>query len=240
MTGSIPSVARPNRLLAALERRDHSRLTRFLEPVELAAGQVVNGPGKARPHVYFPCGAIISLLYETAEAETCEVAIVGNEGMAGLALVLGGGSRFVRSVVQVAGPAFRMEGQVILREFRAGGAVQQLLLCYMQALLVQIAQTAVCNRHHTVDQQLCRWLLMSLDRLSTSRLSMTQELMARMLGVRREAVTEAAGKLQRAGAINYKRGRIEVLDRTKLEAMACECYGMVRSEFARLLPLKGD
>lgn len=241
MPGPVCAESRPNRLLAALEQDDRKRLADRLEPVELMLGEVLNGPAKShRPYIYFPCGSIVSLLYETADGDTCEIALVGNEGMVGLALVLGGGSRFVRAVVQSAGPAHRIGGEVIRREFHAGRAVQQLLLRYMQAMLVQISQTAVCNRHHSVEQQLCRWLLMSMDRVPSDRLEMTQELIARMLGVRREGVTEAAGKLQRAGAITYKRGVIELRDRRKLESMACECYGVVRSEFARLLPSKAD
>lgn len=241
MTVSACPDSKPNRLLAALEQRDRKRLADHLESVQLALGEVLNVTRKPlHPCVYFPCGSIVSLLYETADGDTCEIAVVGNEGMVGLALVLGGGSRFVRAVVQSAGPAWRMDGEVLRREFKTGGAVQQLLLRYMQALLVQVSQTAVCNRHHSVEQQLCRWLLMSMDRVPSNRLEMTQELIARMLGVRREGVTEAAGRLQRAGAIHYKRGCIELRDRRKLESMACECYGVVRSEFARLLPWKAE
>lgn len=160
--------------------------------------------------------------------------------MVGIALALGSGRRLTREVVQGAGPAHRVDAEVIRREFKIADAIQRLLFCYMQALLVQIAQTAVCNRHHTIDQRLCRWLLMSLDRVPADRLVMTQEMMGRMLGVRREGVTKAAGKLQRAGAIEYKRGCIELLDRRKLESMACECYQVVRTEFERLLPLRDD
>lgn len=231
---------KPNRLLAALEPQDRKRLDPHLEPVELALDEVLNAPRKRMPGVYFPTGSIISLVYETEDGNTSEIGIVGNEGMVGLSLALGTGRNLARSVVQGAGTAYRIDARIIHEEFKAGGAVQQLLLRYMQALLIQIAQTAVCNRHHTIDQQLCRWLLMSLDRVPSTRLAMTQEMMARMLGVRREGVTEAAGKLQRAGAINYKRGSIEVLDRPKLESMACECYQVVQSEFARLLPGSQD
>lgn len=166
MTVSIRSDSKPNRLVAALEERDRKRLADHLEPVQLALGEVLNLTRRPlHPYVYFPCGSIVSLLYETADGDTCEIAVVGNEGMVGLALVLGGGSRFVRAVVQSAGPAYRMDGEVLRREFRSGGGVQQLLLHYMQALLVQVSQTAVCNRHHSVEQQLCRWLLMSMDRI---------------------------------------------------------------------------
>jgi CRP-like cAMP-binding protein len=240
MTGSICLDSKPNRLLAALEQRDRTRLADHLEPVQLALGEALNLTRKPlRPCVYCPCGSIVSLLYETVDGDTCEIAVVGNEGMVGLALVLGGGSRFARAVVQGAGPAYRMDGEVLSREFRAGGAVQQLLLHYMQALLVQVSQTAVCNRHHSVEQQLCRWLLMLLDRLPSNQLVMTQELIARMLGVRRESVTGVAGKLQRAEVIRYSRGNISVLDRQRLEGMACECYAAVRDGLARLLPWCG-
>ncbi|HET9819800.1 MAG TPA: Crp/Fnr family transcriptional regulator, partial [Rhodanobacteraceae bacterium] len=167
---------------------------------------------------------------------TCEIAIVGNEGVVGASPCMGAGEDPTRAVVQSAGPAHRMRVGELRQEFESSGAVQHLLLRYMQALFVQVAQSAVCNRHHSVEQQLGRWLLMSMDRLPSSRLVMTHELIAQMLGVRREGVTEAAGKLQRAGAISYQRGRIEVLDRTRLESMSCECYGVVRREFARLLP----
>ncbi|MGH8214110.1 MAG: Crp/Fnr family transcriptional regulator [Rhodanobacteraceae bacterium] len=240
MTGPAQPNAKPNRLLAALEQQDRKLLDEHLEPVDLALDEVLNPPGKRLPGVYFPAGSIISLLYETEEGDASEIGIVGNEGMIGISLVLGTGRHLARSVVQGTGPAYRMDARILREEFKAGGSVQQLLLRYMQALLVQIAQTAVCNRHHTIDQQLCRWLLMSLDRVPSTHLEMTQEMMARVLGVRREGITEAAGKLQRAGAINYKRGSIEVLDRQKLESMACECYSVVRAEFGRLLPWKGS
>jgi CRP-like cAMP-binding protein len=178
----------------------------------------------------------VSLLYVMEDGSSAEIAIVGNEGLVGISLFMGGGTTPDRAVVQSAGHAFRMRAQHIRDEFVLAGPVQQLFLRYTQALLTQMGQTAVCNRHHSVDQQLCRWLLMSLDRLPSDELVMTQELIANMLGVRREGVTEAAGKLQRAGVIKYNRGRIQVLDRPRLEGMACECYEVVRKEFARLLP----
>lgn len=229
--------ARPNRLLAALELRDQERFATHLKPIDLTLGTVLNGPCK-RPCVYFPAGSIVSVVYETVNGGTCEIAIVGNEGMLGLFAALAGGAQHTRAVVQGAGRAYRMSGELIRREFQTNRAVRHLLLRYMQALQVQIAQSAVCNRHHTIGQQLARWLLMSLDRVPSHRLVMTQELIAGMLGVRREGVTAAAGRLQRAGAISYQRGRIEVLDRVKLESLSCECYRVVRSEFERLLPMK--
>ncbi len=228
--------AKPNRLLAALERSDRERLDGHLEAVDLGLGDVLHESWKARRWVYFPAGSIVSLLYETQDGGTCEIAIVGNEGIVGASPCMGAGEDPTRAVVQSAGPAHRMKVSVLRQEFESGGVVQQLLLRYMQALFVEVAQTAVCNRHHSVAQQFCRWLLMSMDRLPSNRLVMTHALIARMLGVRREGVTEAAGKLQRAGAISYKRGRIEVLDRPRLETMSCECYDVVRREFARLLP----
>jgi CRP-like cAMP-binding protein len=227
---------KPNRLLAALERNDRERLDGRLEAVDLTLGEVLHEPWKARRWVYFPAGSIVSLLYETEDGETCEIAIVGNEGVVGASPCMGAGEDPARAVVQSAGPALRMRVGDLRREFESGGEVQRLLLRYMQTLLVQIAQSAVCNRHHSVAQQLCRWLLMSMDRLPSNRIVMTHQLIAHMLGVRREGVTEAAGKLQRAGAISYRRGRIEVLDRARLEALSCECYGVVRREFAHLLP----
>lgn len=228
--------SRPNRLLAALERSDGARLDDRLEPVDLGLGDVLHESWKARRWVYFPAGSIVSLLYETHDGGTCEIALIGNEGVVGASPCMGGEKDPARAIVQSAGPAHRMRVGELRQEFESGGEVQRLLLRYMQALLIQIAQSAVCNRHHSVDQQLCRWLLMCMDRLPSNRLFMTHELIARMLGVRREGVTEAAGKLQRAGAISYQRGHIELLDRAPLEAMSCECYGVVRREFAQLLP----
>ena len=203
-------------------------------PLELGASVYESG-GK-QPFVYFPTDAIVSLLYVMKDGASAEIAIVGNEGLVGIALFMGGDTTPSRAVVQSAGNACRLSSKRLKQEFEAGGPLQHLLLRYTQALITQMAQTAVCNRHHSIEQQLCRWLLLSIDRLPTNVLTMTQELIANMLGVRREGVTEAAGKLQEAGLIQYSRGRITVLDRVKLEARVCECYGVVRREFERLLP----
>jgi CRP-like cAMP-binding protein len=229
---------RHNHLLAAIPEVEWKRFAPHLVPVQLALGDVIYESGSAQPYVYFPTDSIVSLLYVMEDGASAEIAIVGNEGLVGISLFMGGGTTPDRAVVQSAGHAFRMRAQHVRDEFVLAGPVQQLFLRYTQALLTQMGQTAVCNRHHTVDQQLCRWLLMSLDRLPSNELTMTQELIANMLGVRREGVTEAAGKLQRAGVIKYNRGRIRVLDRPRLEGMACECYDVVRKEFARLLPLE--
>ena len=207
-----------------------------LEPVELRLGQVLYESGTTLSHVYFPTTAIISLLYVTENGESAEIAIVGNEGIVGISLFMGGESTTSRAVVQSAGQAIRLKARALKDEFNQSGPVLHLLLRYTQALITQMAQTAVCNRHHTLDQQLCRWLLLSLDRLSGEDLVMTQELIANMLGVRREGVTESALKLQRAGLIRYARGRISVLDRAALEKRTCECYAAVKREYARLLP----
>ena len=187
-------------------------------------------------YVYFPTSSIVSLLYVLADGSSAEIAVTGNEGLVGISLFMGGETTPSRAVVQSAGHGYRLKGQVLRKEFESGGAFQHLLLRYTQALITQMTQTAVCNRHHTVDQQLCRWLLLSLDRLPGDELVMTQELIANMLGVRREGVTEAAGKLQADGLIRYTRGRIKVLDRKQLEARVCECYGVVKKEYDRLLP----
>jgi CRP-like cAMP-binding protein len=192
--------------------------------------------GDQLQHVYFPTASIVSLLYVMADGASAEIAVVGNEGIIGIALFMGGETMPNRAVVQSAGHAYRLRGQVLKEEFNRAGELQHLLLRYTQALLTQMSQTAVCNRHHSVDQQLCRWLLLSLDRLPSNELTMTQELIANMLGVRREGVTEAAGKLQAAGLIHYSRGHIKVLDRSRLEKRACECYQVVKTEFDRLLP----
>ena len=228
-----------NRLLAALPQIERERVYPELELVQMPLGGVLYESGSKLDHVYFPATAIISLLYVMGDGASAEIAVVGNDGMVGVALFMGGETTPSRAVVQSAGAAYRLPGRVLKEEFRRGGTVQQLLLRYTQALLTQMAQTAVCNRHHSVDQQLCRWLLLSLDRLSSNELTMTQELIANMLGVRREGVTEAAGKLQAAGAIRYSRGRITVLDRPALEAQACECYAVVKRESDRLLPDAG-
>jgi len=229
-------MTRENHLLAVLPDSDSQRLRPFLELVALPLGKALYESGETLNHVYFPTTAIVSLLYELENGSSAEIAVVGNEGIVGIALFMGGDTMPNRGVVQSAGHAYRLSGQLLKQEFSRGGELQHLLLRYTLALLTQMAQTAVCNRHHTVDQQLCRWLLLSLDRLPANELSMTQELIANMLGVRREGVTEAAGKLQDAGLIHYRRGRITVLDRRGLEARVCECYGVVRKEFRRLLP----
>jgi len=225
-----------NHLLAVLPRLEAERLFPRLEPVPLALGAVLYESGDRLHHVYFPTTSIVSLLYELENGSSAEIAVVGNEGIVGIALFMGGDTMPNRAVVQSEGHAYRLPGHVLKEEFKRAGALQHLLLRYTLALLTQMAQTAVCNRHHTVDQQLCRWLLLSLDRLPVNELTMTQELIANMLGVRREGVTEAAGKLQAAGLIEYNRGRITVLDRQGLEARVCECYAVVRKEFSRLLP----
>ena len=191
--------------------------------------------GGALQHVYFPTDSIVSLLYVMADGASAEIAVVGNEGVLGIALFMGGETTPSRAVVQSAGHGYRLKAQLMKQEFNRAGPMMHLLLRYTQALITQMAQTAVCNRHHSVDQQLCRWLLLSLDRLSSDELSMTQDLIANMLGVRREGVTEAAGELQAAGVIRYSRGHIKVLDRPRLEQQACECYAVVKKEFDRLL-----
>jgi CRP-like cAMP-binding protein len=204
--------------------------------VTLPLGLVVFESGGKLRHLYFPASGIVSLLYATENGASTEIAVIGDEGVVGIALFMGGESTPSRAVVQSAGHAYRLKAAVLKSEFGRGGVLQQLLLRYTQALIAQMTQTAVCNRHHTVDQQLCRWLLLSLDRLPSNKLAMTQELIANMLGVRREGVTEAAGKLQEAGLIHYTRGHITVLDRPRLEARVCECYAVVRKEMDRLLP----
>ena len=234
----MPEIPDPerNRLLAALPAEVKLRLYPHLEPVPLVLGQVLYESGDALRHVYFPTDSIVSLLYVMESGASAEISVVGNEGLIGIALFMGGESTPSRAVVQSAGQAFRLQGQRLKDEFHRNGSMQVLLLRYTQALLTQMAQTAVCNRHHSVDQQLCRWLLLSLDRLSGSHLIMTQELIANMLGVRREGVTEAAGKLQKLGVIEYSRGQITVLDRPRLEQLCCECYAVVKKESDRLLP----
>jgi CRP-like cAMP-binding protein len=227
---------RQNHLLAALPAPESERLYPLLELVPLPLGEVLYESGDQLQHVYFPTASIVSLLYVMADGASAEIAVVGNEGIIGIALFMGGETMPNRAVVQSAGSAYRLKGQLLKEEFNRAGQLQHLLLRYTQALLTQMSQTAVCNRHHSVDQQLCRWLLLSLDRLPSNKLTMTQELIANMLGVRREGVTEAAGKLQRAGLILYSRGRITVIDRPRLEARACECYQVVKTEFDRLLP----
>ncbi|OWW20680.1 Crp/Fnr family transcriptional regulator [Noviherbaspirillum denitrificans] len=225
-----------NHLLAALPPEEFARLEPHLELVSMPLGEVLYESGGRMQHVYFPTSSIVSLLYVMEDGASAEIAVVGNEGILGIALFMGGGTTPSRAVVQSAGHGFRLQAALLRDEFNRAGPMLHLLLRYTQALITQMAQTAVCNRHHSVDQQLCRWLLMSLDRLSTNELFMTQELIANMLGVRREGVTEAAGKLQSAGLIHYRRGHITVIDRAGLEARACECYQVVKKEFGRLLP----
>ncbi len=227
---------RQNNLLSVLPPEVIRKLLPYLEPVSLSLGEVLYESGGKLDWIYFPTTAIVSLLYVMENGSSAEIAIVGKEGVVGIALFLGGDTMPNRGVVQSEGSAYRLRGHVLREEFDRSGPLQHLLLRYTLALLTQMAQTAVCNRHHTVDQQLCRWLLLSLDRLPSNELSMTQELIANMLGVRREGVTEAAGKLQRAGLIHYQRGKITVIDRPGLESRVCECYEVVRSEFHRLLP----
>jgi CRP-like cAMP-binding protein len=227
---------RQNQLLAALPEADYERLRLHLEFVKLPLGMIVFESGGKLRHLYFPASGIVSLLYAMENGASTEIAVIGSEGVVGIALFMGGESTPSRAVVQSAGHGYRLKASVLKTEFERGGPLQHLLLRYTQALIAQMTQTAVCNRHHAVDQQLCRWLLLSLDRLPTNELAMTQELIANMLGVRREGVTEAAGKLQAAGLIRYSRGHITVLDRPKLEARVCECYRVVRKELDRLLP----
>jgi CRP-like cAMP-binding protein len=232
----VPTPPSPNKLLGALPPDTYQRLQPNLELVTLELGASVYEAGGNQPYVYFPTDAIVSLLYVMKDGASAEIAIVGNEGIVGIALFMGGETTPSRAVVQSAGHAYRLSSKRLKQEFEQGGALQHLLLRYTQALITQMAQTAVCNRHHSVEQQLCRWLLLSVDRLPTNELTMTQELIANMLGVRREEVTEAAGKLQDAGLINYSRGRITIVDRPKLEKRVCECYAVVKKEFDRLLP----
>ena len=225
-----------SRLLAALPGPIRDRWLPQLESVELSLGQVLHEAGATLSHAYFPTTAIVSLLYVMENGAAAEIAVVGDDGIVGVSLFMGGQSTTSRAVVQSAGHAFRLKPQQLVDEFNRNGPVLHLLLRYTQALITQMAQTAVCNRHHSLDQQLCRWLLLSLDRLEGSDLMMTQELIANMLGVRREGVTEAATKLQQDGLIRYTRGHIRVLDRAGLEQRTCECYAVVRREYERLLP----
>ena len=225
-----------NLILAALPRANYERLLPQLELVEMDLGHSLCESGAQLQHVYFPVAGIVSLLYVTAEGNSAELAVVGCEGMIGVSLFMGGETTPNRAVVQSACRAYRLPAHVLKAHFAEGGAMQLILLKYTQALITQISQTAVCNLHHSVDQQLCRWLLLSLDRLPFNQLQMTQELIANMLGVRRQGVTQSAGKLEREGLITYRRGLITVLDRPGLERRACECYSVVRRETERLLP----
>lgn len=225
-----------NHLLAALPAEVYQRLLPHLEHIELPLGKVLYESGDTLRYVYFPIDCIVSLLYVMQDGASAEISVVGNEGLIGVALFMGGESTTSRALVQSAGHAYRLKGNLLKTEFNLHGDMLHLVLRYTQALLTQMAQTAVCNRHHTIDQQLCRWLLLSLDRLPGDQLSMTQELISNMLGVRREGVTDAAGKLQKLGIIEYSRGHITVLDRVKLEQLSCECYAVVKAETDRLLP----
>lgn len=229
-----------NHLLNALPLSDYERIKPRLELVALNMGDVLYESGDQMRHAYFPTTAIISLLYVLEDGSSVEIAVVGNEGILGIALFMGGHTTPSRAIVRCKGFAYRMKADILLEEFQLGGQTQNLLLRYTQALITQMTQTGVCNRHHSVEQQLCRWLLLSLDRLPGNSLDMTQDLIASMLGVRREGVTEAAGRLQREGLIQYSRGHIEVLDRHRLEQNVCECYQVVKTEFERLLPLRNE
>lgn len=225
-----------NQLLASMPGPEWQRIGLLLEAVDLPLGQVLYESGSKMGHVYFPINAIVSLLYVMEDGASAEIAVVGHEGLVGISLFMGGETTPSRAVVQSAGKGYRLRAADIKAEFNRSGPVMHLLLRYTQALITQMAQTAVCNRHHSLDQQLCRWLLLSLDRLSGNELVMTQELIANMLGVRREGVTEAALKLQKLGLIRYARGHITVLDRPGLESRVCECYAVVKKEYDRLLP----
>lgn len=237
MTESSASSTSENRILAALSESEHARLADDLEPASLTLGHVLYEPGEMLNFVYFPTSCIVSLMFTTENGATAELAMTGKDGLVGIPLVLGGRTSTHRAVVQGAGMAWRLPAELMIWELGQHGHLQRLALCYTQALMTQMAQSVVCIRHHTVDQQLCRWLLLSLDQLTENQLNMTQELIANMLGVRREAVTEAAGKLQAAGLIQYSRGRITVIDRPGLEARVCECYGVVHAEYERLFHL---
>ena len=234
-SGKAPE-PRDNLLLAALTDAQRERWTPGLELVDLPLAKVLIAPGGKTTHVYFPTTAIVSLLYVMEDGASAEIAVVGNEGLVGISLFMGGQSTSSSAVVQAAGQAWRLRGDLLMEEFNHGGPVLHLLLRYTQALITQMAQTSVCNRHHAVDQQFCRWLLLTLDRLRANDIVMTQELLSNILGVRRASVTEAAGNLQRDGLIRYERGRIQVLDRPGLERRSCECYGVVKKDYDRLLP----
>ena len=224
-----------NGLLARLPAQDYERLRPHMTPVQLQLGEVVYESGSQMRQVYFPVSGIVSLLYIMEDGASAEIAVIGNDGVVGVAILLGGDTTPSRAVVQVAAQVYQVRTEAVLKEFHRGGAMQILILRYVQALMTQMSQTAVCNRHHTVEQQLCRWLLLSLDRLESNEVAMTQELISNMLGVRRSGITEAARNLQQAGLIEYHRGHILVLDRAKLQAHACECYAVVKREADRLL-----
>jgi len=233
-----PSTSDPrhNQLLAALPEADYAALRPALEPVELTPGTALYESGRPQPYLYFPASGVVSLLYLLEDGSSTEIALCGREGVVGVSLFMGGGVTPSRAVVQIAGHAWRMRAALMKKSFDRGGALQPLLLRFTQALITQMTQTGVCNRHHAVDQQVCRWLLLALDRLDSSEIAMTQERIAHLLGVRREGVTDAAGKLQDAGLIEYSRGRIRVLDRAGIEQRVCECYAVVKREYDRLLP----
>jgi len=236
MKSTDPADPRTNHLLASLPDADYQEWLPHLEHVHLPLGKVLYESGDTMRHVYFPASTIVSLLYVMQSGASAEIAVVGSEGVVGISLFMGGESTPSRALVQSAGNAFRLKGQLLKQQFKSSPAVMHLLLLYTQALITQMTQTAACNRHHSVNQQLCRWLLLSLDRLDGNELRMTQELMANMLGVRREGVTEAALNLQKLGLIEYARGHIKILDRKGLEQRSCECYGVVKKEYDRLLP----
>jgi CRP-like cAMP-binding protein len=235
---NIESLKVQNYLFSSIPALEWERLLPHIEETDLPLGKVLYEPNFKMSHVYFPSTAIVSLLYELEDGSSAEIAIVGNEGIVGIAIFMGGESTSSRAVVQSAGAGYRIKSSIFLEEFNRAGPVMHLLLRYTQALITQMTQTAVCNRHHTLDQQFCRWLLLSLDRLPSNELVMTQELIANMLGVRREGVTEAALKVQKAGLIKYARGHISILDREGLEKRTCECYQVVKHEYDRLLPEK--
>ncbi len=232
---SSPHSPNQNHLLAALPTAEFERLAPHLELVPMLLGETLYEPGEQLQHVYFPTTAIVSMLYVLESGSSAEVAGVGNEGVLGISLFMGGDTTPSSAVVQTGGHGYRLQALLLKEEFNRAGLMQRLLLRYTQALLTQMSQTAACNRHHSVEQQLCRWLLLTLDRLPSNELVMTQELVASALGVRRESITEVAGKLQRGGFVRYRRGHITVLERSGLEAGACECYAVVKKEFARLL-----
>jgi len=226
-----------NALFAALSTKERERLAKALELVPLKLGQVLYESGQAMTHAYFPINCVVSLLYVMKNGESAEIAIVGNEGMIGIALFMGGESTMSRALVQNAGHAYRLKAQVLKDEFKAGGAFSHLLLMFASALITQMVQTAACNRHHPVDQQLCRWMLLSLDRLASSQINMTEDLIGNMLGISRRDVTTATDVLQKAGLIRYNAGEITVLDRPGIEKRSCECYAVVKKESDRLLPV---
>jgi len=242
VTPSMPETHHPeqNHILAALPRAERERLYQHLELVLMPLGTVLYESGDTLRYAYFPIDSIVSLLYVMEDGASAEISVVGNEGVIGVSLFLAGETTPSRAIVQSAGSAYRLTGERLKQEFRRHGQMLHVLLRYTQALITQMAQTAVCNRHHSVDQQLCRWLLLSLDRLASNQLTMTQELIANMLGVRREGVTDAAGKLQDLGVIKYTRGQITVLDRPKLEELCCECYAVVKKETDRLSPRRAE